>query len=193
MVRYRGVHHPAFATRDILHTTRFWRDLLGLRLVYTVGEPGNRQYFFALSERDYIVFFEWPEVEPVPYRHPGTPGRGPMLFDHLCIEVDSLEDLWALAERLDGAGVPVTDAVDHGLLTSLYTFDPNGLPLEFTVPEPGVDVRQHPTFAEADPSLAACEGCSPRPGHWPDPDPIPEHLRQPVPGEGYDVFKGESC
>ena len=43
MVEYVGVHHPAFGTCDLDGTIRFWRDLLGMRLVYTSREGGGRQ------------------------------------------------------------------------------------------------------------------------------------------------------
>ncbi|MCG7918095.1 MAG: VOC family protein, partial [Candidatus Thiodiazotropha taylori] len=31
---FTGIHHTAFATHDINLTVKFWRDLLGMRLVY---------------------------------------------------------------------------------------------------------------------------------------------------------------
>ncbi|MGB2688020.1 MAG: VOC family protein, partial [Desulfobacterales bacterium] len=33
MAKYTGINHLAMATRDMDTTIRFWRDLLGLRLV----------------------------------------------------------------------------------------------------------------------------------------------------------------
>ncbi len=43
MVRFNGVNHLAMATGDMDMTIRFWRDLLGMRLVTGLGEPGYRQ------------------------------------------------------------------------------------------------------------------------------------------------------
>ncbi len=60
------------ATGDMDKTTRFWRDLLGMRLVAGLGQPGYRHYFFQISETDLIAFFEWPGVKPVAEKEHGT-------------------------------------------------------------------------------------------------------------------------
>ena len=65
-MKYNGVNHIAMATGRINETIRFWRDLLGMRLIAGLGESGNRQYFFEISETCSLAFFEWPEVSPVP-------------------------------------------------------------------------------------------------------------------------------
>jgi len=54
---FTGIHHPAFVTGDLDTTIRFWRDLLGKRLVYTLGEPGIRQTFFAVSEETWVSLY----------------------------------------------------------------------------------------------------------------------------------------
>ncbi len=45
MVKYTGINHLAMATGDMDATIRFWRDLLGMRLVTGLGHPGYRHYF----------------------------------------------------------------------------------------------------------------------------------------------------
>ena len=55
---FNGVNHLAMATGDMDKTIRFWRDLLGMRLVAGLGEPGYRHYFFEISKDDLIAFFE---------------------------------------------------------------------------------------------------------------------------------------
>jgi len=39
---FKSIHHPAFVTGNLDKTIRFWRDLLGMRLALTLGNPGNR-------------------------------------------------------------------------------------------------------------------------------------------------------
>lgn len=63
MITSNGINHLAFATGDMETTIRFWRDLLGMRLVAGIGKPGARHYFFALSETDMVAFFKWPAVK----------------------------------------------------------------------------------------------------------------------------------
>ena len=81
MVNYTGINHLAMATRDLDKTIRFWRDLLGMRLVAGLGRPGYRHYFFEISDTDMIAFFEWPHVESIPEKDHGVPVKGPLAFD----------------------------------------------------------------------------------------------------------------
>ena len=84
-------------------TDRFWRDLLGMRLVAGVGEPGYRHYFFEISETDLITFFEWPDIQPIKPKEHSQPVKGPFVFDHVSFGLESLEDLWELKDKLDVA------------------------------------------------------------------------------------------
>jgi len=44
VIRYNGVNHLAMATGDMDGTIRFWRDLLGFRLVAGLGAPGSELF-----------------------------------------------------------------------------------------------------------------------------------------------------
>jgi len=105
MAKYTGINHLAMATRDMDTTIRFWRDLLGLRLVAGLGGPKYRHYFFELSEYDMIAFFEWPDVEKIPEKDHGVPVRDPFVFDHVSLGVESDDDLWELKDKLETAGI----------------------------------------------------------------------------------------
>jgi len=72
VIRYNGINHLAMATSNMDETIRFWRDLLGMRLVAGLGRPGYRHYFFEISENDMIAFFEWPGVLPDPGKWPAV-------------------------------------------------------------------------------------------------------------------------
>jgi catechol 2,3-dioxygenase-like lactoylglutathione lyase family enzyme len=158
MIKFNGVNHLAMATGDMDKTIRFWRDLLGMRLVAGLGGPGYRHYFFEISPHDLIAFFEWPNVEPVREKDHGEPVRGAFVFDHVSFGVETEDDLWALKDRLAAAGFEVSEVVDHGFIHSIYTHDPNGIPVEFSHNVEGVDVRAHPRMADAEPTVAAREG-----------------------------------
>ncbi|MFP4532532.1 MAG: VOC family protein [Desulfobacterales bacterium] len=185
MGRFTGINHLVFATRDMDMTIRYWRDLLGLRLVAGIGDQNYRHYFFEISRQDMIAFFEWPEVRPVPEKDHGVPVKGPFSFDHLSIGVAADDDLWDLQVRLDTAGFWVSEVMDHGFIHSIYSFDPNNIPIEFSVPVAGVDLRKNPAMKDRYPSAAALEGPDPQPGHWPAPkESVPEAERLIFPGEG---------
>ena len=185
MVKYSGINHLAMATRDMNMTVRFWRDLLGMRLVVGLGHPGYRHYFFEISAHDMIAFFEWQDVEKISEKDHGVPVKGPFAFDHVSFEVETDEDLWELKDKLEAADVWVSEVVDHGFIHSIYTFDPNNIAIEFSAPVPGVNVRNHTKMKDKKPVSTALEGSEPQPGHWPDPKkPTPTHERMIYPGEG---------
>jgi thioredoxin 2 len=58
MPRYTGINHLAMVTGDMDATIRFWRDLLGMRLVAGLGSRNYRHYFLEISGHDMIAFFE---------------------------------------------------------------------------------------------------------------------------------------
>lgn len=192
VARFNGVNHLALATGDMDGTIRFWRDLLGMRLVAGLGAPGYRHYFFQLSDTDLVAFFEWPGVKPVPEKEHGRPVRGPFIFDHVSFGVETDEDLWKLKSRLEAAGFHVSDVIDHGFIHSIYSYDPNGVPIEFSANVPGRDVRKTPRMVDAAPSQVTLEGSEPRLDRWPTVERLPpESERVVYPGAGSELFHGK--
>jgi len=185
MVKYTGINHLAMATGDMDGTIRFWRDLLGMRLVAGLGRPGYRHYFFEISQHDMIAFFEWPHVEKIPEKDHGVPVKGPYVFDHVSLEVESEEDLWKLKDKFEAADIWVSEIIDHGFIHSIYAFDPNNIAIEFSAPVPGADIRKDPKMRDKGPSDVTREGPEPQPGHWPEvTEPTPQEDRGIYPGEG---------
>lgn len=192
MVKYTGVNHLAMATGDMDKTIRFWRDLLGMRLVAGLGKPGYRHYFLEISENDLLAFFEWPGVDPVEEKAHGRPVSGPFIFDHVSFGVETEDDLWELKDRIGAAGFWVSDVIDHGFIHSIYAFDPNGIPIEFSFNVEGIDVRKSPVMGDSSPSAAAGEGPEPQPDQWQAVKrPTLEKERKVYPGAGSELFHGK--
>ena len=192
MAQYKGINHLALVTSDMDMTIRFWRDLLGMRLVAGLGDGTYRHYFFEISTEDMIAFFEWPGAEKPELKDHGVPVDGPAIFDHVAIGVSAMEDLIELRRKITAAGLWVSEIIDHGFILSIYAFDPNRIPIEFSWQVPEVDVRSHPKMKDKSPSKTAIEGPEPQPGKWPSPDALPqdEDDTDVYPGEGI-VFKEE--
>jgi len=187
---FNGVNHIAMATGDLDTTIRFWRDLLGLRLIAGLGQPGYRHYFFEISETCAIAFFEWPSIKPVPEKEHGRMVAGPFIFDHVSFGMETEDELWALKDRIDAAGFWVSEVIDHGFIHSIYSFDPNGIPIEFSCNVKEFDVRKTPVMADPEPSETAREGDAPNAGIWPTVQrPTPLQERRIYPGEGSRYFK----
>jgi len=173
-------------------TIRFWRDLLGMRLVAGLGELGYRHYFFEISETDLIAFFEWTGVRPVAEKEHGRPVSGPYIFDHVSFGVETEDDLWSLKDRLEAAGFPVSGVIDHGFIHSIYAYDPNGIPIEFSHNVEGVNIRKKPQMRDRAPSHITFEGSEPQSGIWPKvATPTPESERIVYAGAGSELFHGK--
>jgi catechol 2,3-dioxygenase-like lactoylglutathione lyase family enzyme len=190
MVRVVGIHHLALVTGSLDLTLRFWRDLVGLQVRSRLGSPGYRQYFLAAGGQTLLSFFEWSGAEPVPEKDHGVPQRGPIAFDHVAFELGGDEELFQLRDRLSDAGFWVSEVTDQGYVRSIYTFDPNGVPVEFSVAVEAADLRTVTRFVDRDPGAVALEGEERQSGAWPAPErPTPEGERRVYPGAGSEYFR----
>jgi hypothetical protein len=82
--------------------------------------------------------------------------------------------------------------IDHGFIHSIYAYDPNGIPIEFSCNVPDRDVRTNPLMADRQPTTLGAEGPEPRPEKWPAvaaPTPLTE--RKVYPGAGSELFHGK--
>lgn len=189
MIKFNGINHLAMVTGDMDKTIRFWRDLLGMRLVAGLGRPGYRHYFFQISGNDLIAFFEWPGVKPIEEKDHGRLVTGPVVFDHISFGVEIEEDLWEIKDRLTAADIWVTEVIDHGFIHSIYAFDPNGIPIEFSHNVEGIDIRKNPVMADSAPSAVTREGADPQLDKWPQVEsPTTLEDRRVYPGDGSELW-----
>jgi catechol 2,3-dioxygenase-like lactoylglutathione lyase family enzyme len=154
----KGMYHFSFPCRDGEETRKFYEDILGLPLVNcmtaervpsTGEEKPYAHFFFEMGDGSYMAFFDLGENQ-MPLPSPNTPAW----VMHFAMEVESVEEVLQLRQRLQEAGVQTTDIVDHDFIQSIYFFDPNGLRLEVTArtEEPGylekAASEAHATLAE---------------------------------------------
>ncbi|MBA3027247.1 MAG: VOC family protein [Desulfobacteraceae bacterium] len=185
MATYNGINHIAMITLDMDMTIRFWRDLLGMRLVAGLGTKEYRHYFFEISENDLIAFFEWPGVELAPEKDHGVPVKGAHIFDHISIGVTEFEHLIELKKKLTAAGFWVSEIMDHGFIISIYSFDPNHIPIEFSFPVSNVDIRKKPKMKDRLATKITLEGPDPKTGIW------PEYIEKKWEKDDFEVYAGE--
>jgi catechol 2,3-dioxygenase-like lactoylglutathione lyase family enzyme len=161
---FKGINHMAMVTGDMEKTTIFYRDVLGMPLVSTIGNVSGRypyrHYFFEVGDGNTIAFFEWPGMVEEFHKPAGSPARGPIQFDHVSFNVEDEDALLSLQAKLKGHGVEVTDVIDHQVIRSIYFTDPNGIALEasFWVKDPtGIDHDYTDPFffGDADPVPSA--------------------------------------
>ena len=133
-----GINHLAIATRDIKRQIGFFTDVLGgeLKALYWMhGVADTFHAFVELSPTCYIAFQQHPDnpgEAVLGVTHAGNAGgqvtAGTM--QHLAFNVDSLDDLYAMRDRIRSRGVPVIGPMNHGMCQSMYFAGPEGLALE---------------------------------------------------------------
>lgn len=139
------LHHTAYVSKDLGATRQFYEDILGFPLVAAWSEQDElfgavRTYchtFFGLADGSALAFFQFatPEDQAL-----FGPELAPSPFRHIALKVDD-EGQAELEQRLKSAGwkPESTYVLEHGYCRSLYTEDPNGMLIEFTVDVPEVE------------------------------------------------------
>lgn len=132
------LHHNAYTTEDHEATRHFYEDILGIPLVamYIEREFLEGQWvelghaFYGLGDGGALAFFNFAD----PAKQEEWRAKQQSIFVHLSLLVDE-ETQNDLRARIKAADC-VFYEIDHGYCTSIYTVDPNGLRLEFTVDPP---------------------------------------------------------
>jgi catechol 2,3-dioxygenase-like lactoylglutathione lyase family enzyme len=155
-----GINHLAIATRDIKSQIEFFTDVLGgeLKALYWMHGVANTFHAFVeLSGDCYIAFQQHPDnpdTAILGVTHAGNAGgqvtAGTM--QHLAFNVDTLDDLYAMRDRIRAKGVPVIGPMNHGMCQSMYFAGPEGLALEIAC---GRDIDER---AWIDPEVQALAG-----------------------------------
>jgi catechol 2,3-dioxygenase-like lactoylglutathione lyase family enzyme len=153
------LHHNAYVTKDQEATRAFYEDVLGFPLLATWSEAdvlfgAKRVYchtFFGLADGSALAFFQF--ADPADQEQ-FDPALAPSPFRHIAMKVEA-DGQDELEKRLADAGwkPEQTFVLEHGYCRSLYTTDPNGLILEFTVDVPNADEIAKERAADAHETL----------------------------------------
>ena len=124
-----SLSHATVAARDLDAMVDFYAGVLGFAVTNrgTVGDEGE----MAFLSQDPGEHHQLVLVAGVPQTE-----RQFVMVDHLAFRTSSLDDLRAIGERLDAAGVEGVIPIDHGNAWSLYFTDPEGNGLECFVDSP---------------------------------------------------------
>jgi catechol 2,3-dioxygenase-like lactoylglutathione lyase family enzyme len=133
----RMLHHTAYVTHDVTATVDFYTRVLRMKLVSSViddavpstGDPFPYIHlFFQMADGSTVAFFESLDLPaPAEVSHPAY-----KIFNHLALDVGSVEAVNQWARHLAAEGVEFIGPVEHGIIHSIYFYDPNGIRLELT-------------------------------------------------------------
>ncbi len=121
------LNHAVLYVRDVGRSVAFYTEVLGFRPIAMTPENFHGAAFLQApgSTNDHdIGLFEIGSDAGA-----SQAGRATVGLYHLAWEVDTLDELERLAERLSEVGALV-GASDHGTTKSLYAHDPDGLEFE---------------------------------------------------------------
>ena len=140
-----GLHHVAYACKDIEATHHFYEDLMGFRLVHTEVEQFDsggyfRHIFYDLGDGTCIAFFDVHGVgEKDGWSSAISRGNGlPVWVNHIAFKADEARQAEVI-ERMAAEGIDPLMDVDHGWCHSVYFVDPNGIMVEFCRDTPGFE------------------------------------------------------
>ena len=139
-----GLHHVAYACRDIHETVHFYEDLMGYRLVCTeVSQAPTggylRHVFFDLGDGSCIAFFDLHGAGEQAGWHSELSGDNglPVWVNHIAFRADSARQE-EVRGRMEAAGITPLMELDHHWCHSLYYVDPNGIMVELCRDTPGL-------------------------------------------------------
>ncbi len=133
-----GVNHLALSTADMKAQLTFFAEVLGCptRALYWMHGVANTFHgFVELAGDSYLAFVQAPGNPTEPQwgvTHSGNAGdpvtAGTM--QHLALNVDSIDDVLTMRDRIRSHGIQVLGPIDHGMIQSIYFAGPEGLSLE---------------------------------------------------------------
>jgi catechol-2,3-dioxygenase len=114
--------HFVVRARDLDASVAWYEKVLGMRIQHR-----NEAIAFMTYDDEHhrVAIAKAPNEDDVPRGAPGV--------DHVAYTLASLEDLLCLYKRLKSEGISPVWPINHGLTTSIYYEDPDGVRIEFQV------------------------------------------------------------
>ena len=136
MIHIQQMHHVAYRCKDAKETAEWYQEHLNMELQVCIAEdkvPSTKEpnpymhIFLDAGMGNILAFFEITGAKEMS-RDLNTPEW----VQHISFKVKSLKALAAAKKELEGKGVDVLGITNHGIIKSIYFFDPNGHRVELT-------------------------------------------------------------
>lgn len=140
MLQPNGLHHVAISTGDMKGQIEYFSDVLGMELVALYWMHGVENTFHGFMKMgEAAVAFVYKEenkdIETViGQTHSGNAGNAsaPGTMQHIAFNVDTLDDLLSMRDRIRSRGIVVMGPLNHGMCHSIYFAGPENLALEIS-------------------------------------------------------------
>jgi glyoxylase I family protein len=136
MIKIEQIHHVAYRCKDAKETVEFYKKHLNMELLVSISEdkvPSTKEpnpymhVFLDAGMGNILAFFEITGEKEMS-RDLNTPEW----VQHISFRLKNEEDLLDAKKDLEEKGLEVLGVTDHGIIRSIYFFDPNGHRLELT-------------------------------------------------------------
>jgi glyoxylase I family protein len=135
-MKIQQIHHVAYRCKDAQETVAFYTKHLGMEFLLAISEdrvPSTKEpdpymhVFLDAGKGNILAFFELPNSPPM-----GKDPNTPTWVQHIAFQLANESDLLQAKTELESAGLSVVGPTDHGIIKSIYFFDPNGHRIELT-------------------------------------------------------------
>lgn len=136
MIDIKQIHHVAYRCRDAKETVEFYQNYLNMDLLVCIAEdkvPSTKEpnpymhVFLDAGMGSILAFFEITGEKDM-----GRDENTPKWVQHIAFRLKNYDALIAAKAELEEKGMDVLGVTEHGIIQSIYFFDPNGHRLELT-------------------------------------------------------------
>ncbi|WP_432696016.1 VOC family protein [Marinobacterium sp. YM272] len=136
MINIKQIHHVAYRCKDAKETVEFYQKMLNMDFLVAIAEdrvPSTKEpdpymhLFLDAGQGNILAFFELPNSPEM-----GRDENTPEWVQHIAFEVADREALLEAKAELEAKGLDVLGITNHGIIHSIYFFDPNGHRIELT-------------------------------------------------------------
>lgn len=136
MINLLQMHHVAYRCTDAKKTAEFYQEYLHMDLLVCIaedkvpstGQPNPYMHIFLdAGMGNILAFFEITGEKPMS-RDLNTP----KWVQHISFRLENEQALIEAKAELEKKGIDVLGITDHGIIKSIYFFDPDGHRLELT-------------------------------------------------------------
>jgi len=136
MIHIEQIHHVAYRCKNAKQTVKFYKEFLNMDLIACIAEdkvPSTKEpnpymhVFLDAGKGNILAFFEITGEKEM-----GRDLNTPKWVQHIAFQLESEEALKRAKSELEEKGIDVLGITEHGIIKSIYFFDPNGHRLELT-------------------------------------------------------------
>ncbi len=135
-MKIEKIHHVAYRCKDAKETVDFYTKHLNMDFLLAISEdrvPSTKEpdpymhLFLDAGNGNILAFFELPNSPEM-----GRDLNTPQWVQHIAFQLADVEALEQAKRDLEAGGIEVLGPTDHGIIQSIYFFDPNGHRIELT-------------------------------------------------------------